>query len=302
MKHLKLTVEDIMQPKILFYDDHCQNACFEICNYLKIDNLPHISGNYFYELIEDKFEKKQLKSKHKTSIYTPIFSEGLLERFKNNKHNVLFVYYEQSIKGVVHISDYNNDIMLQYIQDDILTLERKLRQLILLKGFLNNHMIDYLNQKKNENNLRDKKKYSNKLRIIAKKKEELEAIGHFQLFEFSDILEFAESNFTNSIFKTKDYKFDGNIESGKEILRKLRNLAMHGKNPIEKQSATSIYSFESLKNLSNSLLVLRKEYSRITNTINSHPAYKRIKLLGNKNKLELISKYRSKSLDYFLDL
>lgn len=35
MQHLKTTFEDIMQTKILNYDDDVQEACFDICDYLE---------------------------------------------------------------------------------------------------------------------------------------------------------------------------------------------------------------------------------------------------------------------------
>lgn len=42
MKHLKLTFEDIMQLNLLYYDKSSEAACFDICNYLNIDNMPDI--------------------------------------------------------------------------------------------------------------------------------------------------------------------------------------------------------------------------------------------------------------------
>ena len=52
MEHLKLVFEDIMQPKILFYDTDYVPACMKICDYLKIDNLPAIDGRHFLDQTE----------------------------------------------------------------------------------------------------------------------------------------------------------------------------------------------------------------------------------------------------------
>ena len=143
MQHLKLTFEDIMQTNVLYYDPVAEAACHDICNHLKIDNMPGIDGRHYYELVNRNFEKRKIEAIHKVSINDNLISAELFEKFKANRHNVLFVFEEDVFRGVVHISDYNRDIVLQNIQDDILSFERKLRQLILLNGFTNKHMLRY---------------------------------------------------------------------------------------------------------------------------------------------------------------
>ena len=58
MNYKKLTFEEIMQDKILYYDKEVESACYNICYTLKIDNMPGYDSNYYYELVDNKFVKK----------------------------------------------------------------------------------------------------------------------------------------------------------------------------------------------------------------------------------------------------
>lgn len=301
MQHLKLTFEDIMQANVLFYDEVAEAACYDICNHLRIDNMPGIDGLYYYELVNGKFEKKKVEAIHKVSVNENLLSAELFEKFKANRHNVLFVFEEDVLRGVVHISDYNRDIVLQNIQDDILSFERKLRQLILLNGFKNENMLEYFEYKLKRNTSPSKIEYYElRLKSYIKRRDEIDSLGPFQLFEFSDLMNFASSSFSKTIHKANSYFIGNSKKNGTEILRELRNLAMHGKNPVSINRETSIYSLESLQLLTESLEVLRKEYSEVSKKIRRHPDFLRSIELENRNKLEIIHDHYPKALEYFL--
>lgn len=297
MQHLKLTFENIMQPNILFYDKQVEAACFDICEHLKIDNMPAINGKNYYELQEGSFKRKSIMDIHKLLVDDSIFNPALLKKFKANKHNVLFVFEENVLRGVVHISDYNRNNVLESIQDDLLAFERKLRQLILLHGFKNGDMRDFfLNRKNNVTNKKEINYYIRKIKSYDYRINEINAFGQFQLFEFSDLMDFAE----NLVHKINNYSINGQIKSGTEVLRNLRNLAMHGKNPVTMENEKLIYSLGSLKIFMDSLNVLRIEYSIISNKIRQHPDFLKAIELDNRSKLDIIHNYHPKALEYFL--
>src|SRR5688572_17411259 len=137
MQHEKLNIENIMQSSILYYDSEVENACVELCTFLKIDNMPSLDGKHYFKFTKGKFDKERVHDEVTAEINDNIFAPAIIKRFENSNHNVLFVFDGKVIKGVVHISDYNKDIVLQTIQDDILSFERKLRHLLLLNGFGN---------------------------------------------------------------------------------------------------------------------------------------------------------------------
>jgi len=114
------------------------------------------------------------------------------------------------MRGVVHISDYNRDAVLQTIQDDILSFERKLRQLILLNGYTNKDMRNFFLYRKAEvTKEKDKTFYDIKIQNYERRLKEIESLGEFQLFEFSDILDFAGSRFSNTIHAINRYTLSG---------------------------------------------------------------------------------------------
>ena len=290
-----------MQSSILYYDKKSEEACYDICRYLKIDNMPAIDGTHYYEQEAGIFIQKSITIDHSISVSSSIFRQEIIPQFEVNRHNVLFVFEEDVMMGVVHICDYNRDIVLQYIQDDILSFERKLRQLILLHGYDNTDILNYFIYKREK--CKDKKSrgfYDQKIQNYESRRIESDSLGAFQLFDFSDLLNFTESSFTNSFYKIPRYSLLNQNHPGKEILRELRNLAMHGKNPVKINNQTFIYSLDSLQKLIDSLYVLRKEYSVLTNKIRQHPDFIRSIELDNRSKLDIIHHHHPKALEYFL--
>ena len=302
MEHLKLTVKDIMQTDVLYFDKDVEKACVQICEYLKIDNLPDIDGKSYHQYVDGKFKRLKIRSQHKISINTNLNEKALLEKFRKNQHNVLFAFQGDILKGIVHISDYNKDIVLQRTQDDILLFERSLRQLILLHGYKNEHMLDFYTYMFNKSSGNRKLHYNQKMHIYKEREEEITSLGPFQIFDFSDLMLFSGSSFSNMIFKERKYTINGNVFSSYEILRNLRNLAMHGKNPISIEKENSIYSIGSLISFLDSLKVLQSELFRLLLSIRSNKDFIRSIQLENKSKLEIILTHHPKAIEYFLGL
>ena len=301
MEHLKLTFENIMKSGVLFYDKIAEDACFDICSHLKIDNLPSIDSMNYYELENSTFQKKEIRNEHCVFVDDSIFESKFLNSFKINKQNVLFVFEESVIRGVVHISDYNGDIVLQSIQDDMLSFERKLRQLFLLNGFVNEDMYKYFIYKKEKSKRdRDFQFLDRKIKGYQASINEINSLGQFQLCDFGDLMGFAGSKFSGSIFKIKEYTINGAKKQGTDILREMRNMAMHAKNPISKDLTTSIYNIDSLMMIFESLQVFRQVSAELINKIRQHPDFLRSIELENRSKLQIIHEHHPKALEYFL--
>jgi hypothetical protein len=294
MKTLKITVEEIMQSEILYYDEEVESACKNICELLKIDSMPCLTGDSHMKYENNSFRIMSINDDKKISTDDLISSETVLRKFKNNKHDILFCYEGNILKGVVHICDYNKNVVLQKIQDDILTFERTLRHLMILSGKRDEDMIKYFKYKI-EKDERYTDFYTIKIRRYNNKLGDNKEIGPFQQFDFSDLLNFCSSNFQQS----KIYGIPG---SKIEKLKNLRNLAMHGKNPIEKNVETSIYDLKSLENLTNMLNILKDELNSIKSRINGSTDYTKSIKLNNKAKLEIIDKFHPFAINYYLNL
>jgi hypothetical protein len=205
------------------------------------------------------------------------------------------------LKGIVHYSDYNIDVVLQSIQVDILKFENNLRKLLFLNGLNNRSVIDYLETKltliKN-----DKEREFQKKRLANYKKSDtkMSVLGPFQIFYINDLLLFSNSTEAKKIFKIFDREFNGKSYQSNIIINDLRNMAMHGKNPIEKNYDTNVYSLDSLKFLLFSLKILRESNGIIEDQINQNIDYKSAVMIENRSKLVMISKHKLKAINYFL--
>ena len=102
------------------------------------------------------------------------------------------------------------------------------------------------------------------------------------------------------VHKVGSYIFNNNKKSGADVLRELRNIAMHGKNPVSINRETSIYSMESLQLLTWSLKVLRKEYSEVSKKVRQNPDFLLSIELENRKRLEIIHYHHPKALEYFI--
>jgi len=299
MKHLKLTFSDIMQSKILYYDEEVEAACHDICNALRIDNMPAYDSIHNYERINKNFQRKEIQEFQKVDVNKSIFSVEVLEQFEINKHNVLFAFEHNILRGIVHFSDYNIDSVLMSVQDDLLSFEYNLRRLLYLNKFRNKDVIEYFKSKmERENNPKNKEHLQKRIDEYERKKSIMNTLGEFQIFYLSDLMIFAKSQKIVN-FETDKY-YDKKIYANK-ILNDLRNIAMHGKNPIELDSESNIYSMESLRYFFFSLGVLKQVSSSLLNAIYNNEDYKKSVKLDNINKLNIIHEHHPQALSYFLN-
>lgn len=299
MKHLKLTFEDISQKGILYYDKKVESACFNICESLRIDNMPDYDSSHYYELLENRFKKVKIKDNVKLDTLQGIFDDSLLEKFNNNRHNVLFAFKGEVLHGIVHFSDYNQTTVLQAIQDDVLTFERRMRQFLFLNNFRNKDMFEYFKYRA-ENSKNSKDFYLARIASLEKKSKEMNQLGEFQLFDLKDLLEFGNSKKSKKLFKSESIKINNKNIHEIKLVTGLRNMAMHGKNPVEIDLETSVYSLESLKHLFAALSTLRKFTYNIEKLIANHEDYKKSIRLENQSKLEIIHQHHPKALNYFI--
>lgn len=295
MNYDKLTFGDIMQSKILFYDHEKEHACKEICATLRIDYLPAITGNHYYELVKGKYEMKEIGREKRFDIEDRIFDAVVLRKFEINNHNVLFVFEGNVLQGIVHISDYNQNIVIQAIQDDILIFERHIRQLLILEGHSNQDFIEFVASKSKKDNY-----WMNKLVIYERRKNTMDEFGTFQLFDLSDLLHFFNKVMGSSAFGFSSTFINGKSFNGINLLSALRNLAMHGKNPVTIETQTGIYSISSLKKLFAKLAYLKSQSYQVLDLLRSNANYIEAIKLDNANKLDIIHTYQPKALWYFI--
>jgi hypothetical protein len=299
MKHQKLTFEDIAQKNILYFDEEVIEACHNICDALKIDNLPGYDSTHYYELKDRQFEKKSINPYVKLSYQQGIFEDSLIEKFGQNKHNVLFVFKGEVLNGIVHFSDYNRTNVLQAIQDDVLFFERRLRQYLFLKNYRNQNMLDYFKYRADKYP-QSREFYTARIHSLEKRKNEMNQLGEFQIFDLKDLLEFGNSSKFGKLFPSRSLTVNNENINEINLINSLRNIAMHGKNPVEKNQESSVYSLESLKYLFTALKTLKSFTYKIEKLIMDQDDYKKSVKMDNKSKLEIIHQHHPKALNYFI--
>jgi DNA/RNA endonuclease YhcR with UshA esterase domain len=75
---------------------------------------------------------------------------------------------------------------------------------------------------------------------------------------------------------------------------------MHGKNPIEKDIFSSIFSIESLIKFHRSLEILKYYNSKLEELIYTNEDYQLSVKLENQNKLKIIHEHHPRALKYFI--
>jgi len=300
MNYQKLTFEDIMQTKILYFDNEVKEACLDICDTLKIDTMPDYYSKNYHELTDRNFIEKQIVESLKLQINDRIFEIQNIEKFKNNKHNVLYVFAGNVLKGIVHFADYNANVVLKRIQDDVLNFEMNLREFLVLNGKTNTDIKNYYEYKLlKEKNEVNKCFYEEKLNNFSRKENEIKVLGQFQIFELSVLMNYCNSSYSNKLFMfEKTAKCNKNNDN--DIISSLRNMVMHGKNPIEKDTDSSIFSIDSLYKFQESLTILKDYNSKLEELIFNNSDYQLSVKLENQSKLKIIHEHHPRALKYFI--
>ncbi len=299
MQHKKLNFKDISQQNILYYDEELKEACLSICKSLRIHNMPAYDSQHYYELRDGSFSKKEIEETDKLLTENPIFDEGLLKKFKSHRDSVLFVFKGEVLSGIVHFADYNQTKVLQAIQDDVLTFERRMRQYLFLKSYRNEDMINFFHYRAEKYD-NTKEFYSEKIGILEKRADEMNQLGEFQVFDLRDLLEFGNSSYTDKLFPSETIEVNGRKIDQIRLVTSLRNMAMHGKNPVEKDEETSVYSIESLRYLFTALKTLEDFTYHIEKLISSQEDYRKSLVMDNRSKLEIIHEHHPQALNYFI--
>jgi len=164
-----LRFRDIMEKNVLFYDPANKEIVEKIVRHLKINYFPMADGKNLLQFTGDGIANStvvEISSSRQLDELAPIYcsespayNEKLLKLFKYHGE-VLFVFTGkgnpdcQILRGVVHVSDYNRNVVLDAIQSDVLDFERDLRRYLIFMGKRNEDMVRYLKSANKNNRLR----------------------------------------------------------------------------------------------------------------------------------------------------
>jgi hypothetical protein len=253
MTHKRIKLEDIQITDILFYDPDMEEACLRFCQERALDRLPSLSDpEMCYQITESGFSEVGVPFNRRVDSKIFIFNPTLLERFRENQ--LLFVYENKELTGVVHFSDYNNPAVSAYLFTLLASYEKALRKLLALNGLINQDMLDYFQEvvTTTENDER-RRLFSQKLEDYKKYRARNDKAHAFERFSLRDLVEFAKKREV--------------IEVGDNV-SELRNMVMHALEFIQLKDANRddyIYDFESFTIFFEQVTTLLLDYKRVTN-------------------------------------
>lgn len=256
-----LYFQSIMERDLFYYDPQLANEgdnavldYIAFCDNLGLSYLPSLDRRpSYFELIDGKFEGPlSITSDVSVNIHDAIFSPAALEKFRKSPHNVLFVMDGLRIEGVVHLCDYNKTPVLMYYYAYLLDFEKKLRELLVLKGFTNEDMIEFYKSSVKRFDGPLQAHYQEQLKKTQREKhlKWLETLGSFQSFPIADLLWFVR--YLNLVTIERE-----EIDE----LRELRNTVMHGQDAVYTDGM--IFSIESLERHFSRIDLFRKKYGKL---------------------------------------
>lgn len=302
MRTKSLIVADVSSKSLLYFDSSRLTECARICDYLKIDYLP-IIGEYKYAERKGKsFEEQQLNNSMQLSEYVVLFDAAVCDKIADATHNVLFVVEGEVVKGVLHISDFNRNTVLQAIQHDFLTFERNLRQLLLLNEVSNETLLTFFQYKAQKSKSVEYWKGQENAYLLKRSSGELDNFSELQHFTLRHLLEYASSSFSSKVF---DLNETINLQSAVKkselsILSDLRNLVMHAKDSINMKSGNVLNSISQLRDFYIAISVFKRSFERLEFLIGAHPKHKRAIQLDNSSKLTIIDEHYPNAINFFI--
>jgi hypothetical protein len=234
--------EDIMTTEIYFSEDFSENEAAKFLKERDITYLPsRINNSYLYKLENNLLKPVKLEKDQRIDTEKSIFDKNVLGLFK--KSEVLFVFSENKLVGVVHFCDYNREPVFIYGYSKILNFEKNLRNILIKHGLKNNDMKECFKAK--ADNIVFKKKYQDFDKLPIKSSEP------FQCCYLLDLI--------SLLAHKKILKISHKVND-------LRNYIMHGRNIVEHKNyeeANLIYDFHSFENIFNLITLFNEECEKV---------------------------------------
>lgn len=247
------TIADIQMTDLIYYDEAYCAECYAFCKERDIDCLPSVDDpDTFFQRNDDsmQFDKQEITGARHLDAATFIFRPDLLARFQT--HPLQFVFDHGTLTGVVHFSDYNQDVVSTFLYAQFAKYERELRSLIERSGLKREDMLIRFDELKDsaENNKR-RNKYGRKRGIAEKNHKDHPNLAPFDDFYLDDLIDLAGGR--------KVIQLDDEVVA-------LRNMIMHSRDSVNMADASTpdyIYRVDTFELFFKRVRVLLQDYRRI---------------------------------------
>ncbi|MWW23146.1 hypothetical protein [Algibacter lectus] len=218
------TISDIYVKDLMFYNENDIPNLIKFCKNNNITCLPGRDRKSCYKLIGHEFKSAKLSPDLVCNPTDLLFDSKTLDKFKSGNHDeVLFVIEKKTIKGVVHVTDYNNSFINFETYKLVYQFENLIRKYLIKKNETNDSLISWMKEE-GQNNSHFEKRYKECMPDDYSKKEMEKNrrlnFNPFQTFFLNDLLYFLISkNYLSSKF---------NVNSV-ESIKIVRNWVAHNK-------------------------------------------------------------------------
>lgn len=249
MNWTETNIGTIATKRLFYFDKDLNVTCTRICRQLNIEVFPSYDGQTFFKFdgANGTWTEMETTQEQKIDSEVKIFSSkesseesthsDILKKFDNSTSQILFVFEQNIFLGIVHFTDYAKKVVYQDLYKNYFEFEKKLRELLIIKGYKTDSFKDYF-QFKADKYPRDKDFYIQKKNVLESENENYPLDNLL----ITDLLEFCYSSYhkkKQAILNIGDYE--------KTTIGKLRNIVMHNKDNTGSTSSSMPHNFSTFK-------------------------------------------------------
>lgn len=236
------TIRDVCVTDIYFYEEDRKEELLQFCRDNFISYIPGKDRKTVYQLRDSSFHcLDEIPEELICSPTDLLFDEDTLSKFREGNHDEVMLVLEKGlVKGVVHIVDYNNDDLYVELYRMILKFENNLRRLLILKGYIDQDVVDWVLGKAKTSKKEKDRDFNRRRHEELMKQTEVEkrqTSNPFQSFYLRELLSFS---FSKEILSKRDFNMNS--------ISHIRNWISHSKDvtAIRPHSGHPVYNIDGL--------------------------------------------------------
>lgn len=289
-----LPLESVITRNLFYFDESKKDTCVRICKKLEIDCFPDLSEDKFWIFEDDVWKPNEINDSL-TEIYNP-FDKKLLDLYKSNHSNIVFVSSNSMVDGIIHFTNYENENVFSNLYRNLHVYEKSLRSHIISLDLNFDYLLNYLENRRIESN--DKDESLRFERMITKvKKKGVNLLNPYQELDFGELLNFSVSSYhSNELIEKIGLKKLKKENISISDIRDFRNVIMHHKQ-VSGENWNKLHNFDDFEIFFMRVLKFRKAFFSLSKTIDGKALVK--KKVQNLRKLELIDQMKDSEIKEF---
>ncbi len=147
------TIADIYVRELIFYEKQHERKLKKMCTSWGITYLPAKNRKVVFRLVNGSFQRSELTAEITCNPYDRLFERSTISKFESGDHDeVLFAVENGTIKGVVHIVDFNKEFIFIEFYKLLHRFERMARLFLTEKKETNDSLLEWMKTKKTDSN------------------------------------------------------------------------------------------------------------------------------------------------------